>query len=59
MAHFAVFPEKLIERPIKTTPRWICNKCGKPRVRITNKETLGRKGKADSIQFVSRYDPLH
>lgn len=33
-AHFAVFPEKLVERPIKTTPQWICSKCGKPRVRI-------------------------
>ncbi len=34
-AHFAVFPEKLVERPIKTTPIEICKKCGKPRVRIT------------------------
>lgn len=32
-AHFAVFPEKLVERPIKVTPREICNKCGKPKVR--------------------------
>jgi len=34
-AHFAVFPEALVERPIKTTPMQICNKCGKARERIT------------------------
>jgi len=34
-AHFAVFPEALVERPIKTTPQQICNKCGKARERIT------------------------
>jgi len=28
--HFAVFPEKLIERPVKITARWICRKCQKP-----------------------------
>lgn len=34
-AHFAVFPEKLCEAPIKAgCPKAICNKCGKPRVRI-------------------------
>jgi len=35
-AHFAVFPEKLCERPILAgCPRWVCKKCSKPRVRIT------------------------
>jgi len=34
-AHFAVFPEKLCERPIKAgCPEQICKKCGKVRVRI-------------------------
>jgi len=34
-AHFATFPEKLIEPLIKCgCPEWICKKCGKPRVRI-------------------------
>jgi len=37
-AHFAVFPEKLVERILKAAcPRWICPKCGKPRVRILAK----------------------
>jgi len=35
-AHFATFPEKLVEPMIKAgCPQWICKKCGKPRVRIT------------------------
>ena len=35
-AHFATFPEKLVEPLIKCgCPQWICKKCGKPRVRIT------------------------
>ena len=34
-AHFAVFPEKLCETPIKAgCPREVCRKCGKPRERI-------------------------
>jgi DNA modification methylase len=35
-AHFAVFPEDLCVMPIEAAcPRWICNRCGKPRMRIT------------------------
>jgi len=34
-AHFATFPEKLVEPMIKAgCPQWICKKCGKARVRI-------------------------
>ena len=34
-AHFATFPEKLVEPMIKAAcPQWICKKCGKARVRI-------------------------
>ena len=34
-AHFAVFPEKLCETPIKAgCPEFICKKCGKPREKI-------------------------
>jgi len=34
-AHFAAFPERLIEPMIKAgCPRWICKKCGKARERI-------------------------
>jgi DNA modification methylase len=35
-AHFAVFPEDLCITPIEAgCPRWVCNKCGKARTRIT------------------------
>jgi len=35
MAHFAVYPEKLIEIPVKATcPEFICDKCNKPRNKI-------------------------
>jgi len=38
-AHFATFPEKLIEPMIKAgCPQWICKKCGKARVRISKVE---------------------
>jgi len=35
-AHFATFPERLVEPMIKAgCPQWICKKCGKARERIT------------------------
>jgi len=38
-AHFAVYPQRLVERCILFgCPKWICKKCGKPRERITGKE---------------------
>ena len=50
-AHFAVFPEKLIERPIKAgCPQWVCSKCGRPRERIIeiniNKNNVPNKWKS-------------
>ncbi|GAG97859.1 unnamed protein product, partial [marine sediment metagenome] len=37
-AHFAVFPEKLVEKPIKAgCPEEICKKCGKARERIVER----------------------
>ncbi len=37
-AHFAVFPEKLCEKPIKAgCPEQVCRKCGKARVRIVER----------------------
>jgi len=48
-AHFATFPEKLIEPMIKSTcPQWICKKCGKARERIIKptEEYAKRLGKA-------------
>ena len=49
-AHFATFPEKLIQPMIECAcPKEICNKCGKARVRITEPteeyaKNLGGKG---------------
>lgn len=40
-AHFAVFPPSLVEPLIKLScPQWVCKKCGKPRVRITEKRLI-------------------
>jgi len=47
--HYAVFPEKLCEDPIKVgCPEFVCNKCGKPRERITepSPEYKKRRGKS-------------
>jgi len=39
-AHFATFPEKLVEPMIKAgCPQWICKKCGKVRERIYSHST--------------------
>jgi DNA modification methylase len=44
-AHFAVYPEGLIEIPIKAgCPEFICKKCGKARVKIFKEATGGTKG---------------
>ena len=41
-AHFAVFPEKLCEKPIKAgCPEEVCKKCGKARERIVEVEIDG------------------
>ena len=40
-AHFAVFPPALIEPIIQAgCPEWICRKCGKPRIRITETKSI-------------------
>jgi hypothetical protein len=44
-AHFAVYPEGLIEIPIKAgCPEFICKKCGKAREKIYKEATGGTKG---------------
>jgi len=41
-AHFATFPERLVEPMIKAgCPQWICKKCGKARERIVKTEYKG------------------
>ena len=48
--HHAVFPEKLIERPLLATcPERVCAKCGKPWNRRSRKE-LGRVAVASTLQ---------
>ena len=47
-AHFAVYPEKLVERPIKTTPKEICNKCGHIRERILEHDGFMSTGHGDT-----------
>lgn len=40
-AHFATYPEKLIETPIKAgCPEYVCRKCGTPREKILEKEFI-------------------
>jgi len=37
-AHFAVYPSELIETPIKSgCPEFVCNKCGKPKIKFCKK----------------------
>ncbi len=41
-AHFAAFPEKLVETPIKAgCPELVCKKCGKAKVKILDTEYKG------------------
>jgi len=43
-AHFAVFPEKLCEKPIRAgCPEEICKKCGKARERIVSQERMNTR----------------
>jgi DNA modification methylase len=40
-AHFATYPEKLVEQCLKAScPQWICRRCGKPRTRIIKRTNL-------------------
>ncbi len=42
-AHFAVFPEALVETPIKAgCPEFICVKCGEPRRKLFKRIDIGR-----------------
>lgn len=48
-AHFAVYPEKLVETPILAgCPAAICKKCGKARAKIYQKGFTDHGGKTDS-----------
>lgn len=42
-SHFAVFPEELVEIPIKgSCPKEVCRKCGIPRLPIIKTKTIGK-----------------
>jgi len=50
-AHFAVFPEKLCEKPIKAgCPEEVCKKCGKARERIVEE----KRGEAVSSMSITK-----
>ena len=53
-AHFATFPEKLVETCIKaaTSEYGCCSKCGAPWARIAEKEVIERKDKYNSDKFI-------
>jgi len=48
-AHFAVFPEKLCERPIKAgCPDQVCKRCGKARERVSKPKFTKHDGKTET-----------
>ena len=57
-AHFATFPEKLIETPILAgCPEKVCKKCGKPREEIYN--SLGNKDYSNNSNYKRQIDTKH
>jgi DNA modification methylase len=51
-AHFAVFPEKLVEPMIKAgCPQYVCKKCGRAREKIWGKGNLIQTGGSDSAKL--------
>ncbi|MEA2016486.1 MAG: site-specific DNA-methyltransferase, partial [Actinomycetota bacterium] len=57
-AHFAVFPEELVETPIKAgCPKYICKKCGKARMKIIdNSERVNTRPGLDTGSMKSGKD---
>jgi len=58
-AHFATFPEALVEPCIKagTSERGACPKCGAPRRRVTERgENTGKNGRYDASETTLRND---
>ncbi|MCC6680507.1 MAG: site-specific DNA-methyltransferase [Phycisphaeraceae bacterium] len=48
--HPAMFPEALVERPIKTTPLLVCNSCGQPQTFLPTPRKLG-KGATETAKW--------
>lgn len=59
MAHFAVFPESLCEKPIKAgCPEFVCRECGKPRKRITKTDYIKNRPSAGNDKRSRNEDRL-
>ena len=55
-AHFAVFPEELVETPIKAgCPEFVCNKCGMPREKIIESSGTPKDENRIKIQAGNHY----
>lgn len=56
--HFAVFPEELVETPIKAgCPEYTCSKCGIPQVPIYETKKLIDVIIDEDIKYNTKYDP--
>ncbi len=56
-AHFATFPEKLVEPMIKAScPQWICKKCGKARERVTERGNIISTGESNKGKWAHSQD---
>lgn len=57
-SHFAVFPEELVETPLKAgCPEYICKKCGKPRVKQYN--SLSNASYTNDSNYERQIDTKH
>lgn len=54
-AHFATYPESLIETPIKAgCPEFICDKCGKPKKNLYKNKVVGKQPAIGGIKHVGK-----
>lgn len=59
-AHFATFPQKLVETPIKAgCPEHICTKCGKPREKIIEKIGTEKVPPIGGIKHTENGNPIY
>ena len=55
-AHFAVFPEKLVDQPLLAgCPREVCVECGKPREKIVESEPSNWRERKDTREEVTKH----
>lgn len=59
-AHFATFPEELVETPIKAgCPEFICKKCGKPREQIFKKIGTEKTPPIGGVKKAGGFNPTY